>query len=206
MYRTFCLHHQVSWESSWFFFSKFALLTTSTHSYMNCSDSLFSPRKSTRCVSRKRSTVSIRNSECRRQGISSATRKIKGKWRGRRFLARRRLKTSPEFKQLEQFAPQLCRRYLDQIDVDFNRLRDSEIHQATQLWEALLKPAIVTQSWVIEDDSIMADVNKESADLDLKHSIKAHIPCAYFYQLYAWHDIHSSYPTVCCPPLVRDWD
>lgn len=127
-------------------FSKFAPLTASSHLCMNYSDSLFSPRKSTRCVSRKRSTVSVRNSECQRQGILAATRKIKGKWRSRKFLARQRLKTSPEFKQLEQLTPQLCQRYLDRIDVDFNRLRDSEIHQATQLWEALLKPANVTQS------------------------------------------------------------
>ena len=98
---------------------------------------LFEPRQHLHACSQKPSTVQTRQRELKRQGLSAAILKLKNKWRVRKYKAKKRIRETKFYLQLNELAPTSYKKYLDSIDEQFNQLRDMEILDATILWNNL---------------------------------------------------------------------
>lgn len=95
---------------------------------------IFSPRQLRRARSQKTSTVRIRNFECQQQGLAAGIRKIRGKWRLRKHRAKKYVKETSVYAQLHAKAPELCDKYMTQLEDEFNCLQRREIENISQLW------------------------------------------------------------------------
>ena len=72
----------------------------------------------------------------RREGLSAAVLRLKGRWRSKRRRAKLELISSNIFKELEEIAPHLCTSYLSSINIYFNKLRDKELQEVSEYWES----------------------------------------------------------------------
>ena len=96
---------------------------------------LFIARRQTRARSYKPSTMKTREREMRREGLSAAVQRLKGRWRTRRCRAKMEIKSWDLFRKLDEVAPHLCKKFLTEIDDYFNELRNKELQAIDMFWE-----------------------------------------------------------------------
>jgi hypothetical protein len=102
---------------------------------MNDITQLFMARRRIRARSYKPSTVKTREREMQREGLSAATQRSKRRWRTRRCRAKMEIKSWSLFRELDEVAPHLCKKFLTDIDDHFNKLRDKELRLIGLFWE-----------------------------------------------------------------------
>ena len=93
------------------------------------------PRQFRGATSQKPSTMRIRDAERQQRGLSAGIRKVRAKWRLRKFRAKATVMKSSVYNQLYALTPQRCDEYLALVGKEFDCLRDSEIEEVTSLWK-----------------------------------------------------------------------
>lgn len=88
---------------------------------------LFNPRHTESSSSEKLSTIGTKDRELQRVGVDAAIRKVNNKWRQRLRRAMDRLRRSSEYQTLERYRPERCERYLDDLQTQFNKLKETEL-------------------------------------------------------------------------------
>ena len=90
-------------------------------------EQLLKSRRIVRAVSENPGTIKTRKYEMRRVGMSSAIRKIKGKWRARKKKAMDKILSCSLYQEFSKMCPDRCSEYITILKGKFDALRDQEI-------------------------------------------------------------------------------